>query len=168
MSELAEVFEENQEEVLCLDDMSAEMLLRRIEEANEECERMISWYTTMIDRVKAKRDNTVAWAENSLRVYFEMVPKKVSRTQASYELPSGKLVLKAQEPAYEQKEDELLPWLKTSLPEFVKVKESADWMKLKKQLKIGPDGKSMITADGEVVPGITVTEREPKFTVTLK
>ena len=97
-----------------------------------------------------------------------MVPKKVSRTQASYELPSGKLVLKAQEPAYEQKEDEVLPWLKTSLPEFVKVKESADWMKLKKQLKIGPDGKSMITADGEVVPGITVTEREPKFTVTLK
>lgn len=167
MSELAEKFEE-QEEVLCLDDMSAEMLLRQIDEANAECERMVSWYKTMIERVQAKRDNTVAWAENSLRGYFEMVPKKTTKTQQSYELPSGKLVLKAQEPAYEQDDNDLLPWLKKSLPEFVKVKESADWVNLKKQLKVSPDGKGMITADGEVVPGIKVTEREPKFTVTLK
>lgn len=167
MSELAEKFEE-QEEILCLDDMSAEMLLRQIDEANAECERMVSWYKTMIERVQAKRDNTVAWAENSLRAYFEMVPKKTTKTQQSYELPSGKLVLKAQEPAYELDDNDLLPWLKKSLPELVKVKETADWANLKKQLKVTPDGKGMFTEYGEVVPGIKVTEREPKFTVTLK
>lgn len=167
MSEMAEKFEE-QEEVICLDDMSAEMLLRQIEEANAECDRMVSWYKTMIERVQAKRDNTVAWAENSLRGYFEMVPKKTSKTQQSYELPSGKLVLKAQDPEYKTNDAELVPWLKANWPEFVKTKESSDWMNLKKQLKATPDGKGMITADGEIVPGITVTAREPKFTVTLK
>ena len=51
---------------------------------------------------------------------------------------------------------------------MVKTKESADWKELKKELKVAPDGKSMVTADGEIVPGITVIEREPKFTVSVK
>lgn len=171
MSEVAEIMEEQelQEEVLVLDDMSAEMLLRRIREANEECERMEAWYAEMTKRIRQKRDNVVAWAEAGLKAYFDLVPKKSTKTQQSYELPSGKLTLKKQEPEYERNEDELCAWLQgNGAGEYVKVKKSADWANLKKQLTIAPDGKSMVTADGEIVPGVTVTLRDPKFVVTVK
>ena len=177
MSELAAVPEEELQEEegalnevpIILDDMSAEMMLRRIREANEEFGRMEAWYAEMTRRLRAKRDAVVAAAEAGLRAYFDMVPKKSTKTQTSYELPGGKLVMKAQEPEYDRQEVELCEWLqKNGAAEYVKIKRSVDWANLKKQLKIGPDGKSMVTPEGEIVPGITVMPREPKFTVTVK
>lgn len=172
MSELAneifeeEVSEEEQiEEVAVLDDASAEYLLRRIREANEQYERMESWYIHQTEKAKEIRDRTVAWAERGLRSYLEMIPAaKRTKTQLSYELPGGKLVLKNQGPEYERDEAALVPWLKENgLTDLVKVKESANWAELKKTLRETPDGASMMTEDGEIVPGVKVTQREPKF-----
>lgn len=165
--ELDEELMENQETPM-LDDMDAEFMLTMIRQADAEYQKMEAWYTHMIENAKAKRDRTVAWAENNLRAYFESVPVKVTKTQKSYELPSGKLVLKHQEPKYETNDEDLVPWLKANRPELIKIKESSDWTNLKKELKISPDGKSMVSTDGEIVPGITVTPRDDKFTVTLK
>ena len=164
--ELTEVLEEEEEmpEVTVLDDASAEMLMDRIRWANEQYERMEAWYAKQLEKAKVVRDRTVGWAERELRAYFDMVPKKRSKTQESYELPGGKLVLKEQQPKYETKDDELVPWLKANkMDGLVKVKEEANWAELKKMLRIGPDMQSMITEDGEVVPGITVEVRLPKF-----
>ena len=163
-----ELDEENLLEVAIFDDDSAEYMLRRIREANEQCQRMEAWYTHQLEKCREVRDRTVAWAENNLRGYFEMVPAKETKTQRSYELPGGKLVLKHQAPKFETKDEELVPWLKANRPELVKIKESSDWENLKKELKISPEGTSMVTEDGEIVPGITVTPREDKFTVTIK
>ena len=161
--------EQEEEEVAVLDDASAEMLLERIRWANRQYERMEAWYAKQLEKAAAIRDRTVAWAERGLRAYLDMVPAKHTKTQTSYELPSGKLVLKDQGPKYEQKDEELVPWLKQNgLADLVKVKESANWAELKKQLKETPDGKGMMTEDGEIVPGITVEQRTPKFSVTLK
>ena len=172
MSEAREILpEEEQEElqeVACFDDASAEYLLRRIREANDQYDRMADWYEHQLNKLREIRDNTIAWAERGLRSYLDMVPAKTTKTQISYDLPGGKLVLKVQAPEYERDEDALVPWLKgNGMTEMVKVKESANWAELKKTLKEGPDG-TMITVDGEIVPGIKVIEREPKFTVTLK
>lgn len=163
-----ELDEEDLQDVAIFDDDSAEYMLRRIREANEQCERMEAWYTRQLEKCREVRDRTVAWAENNLRGYFEMVPAKATKTQRSYELPGGKLVLKHQAPKFETKDEELVPWLKANRPELVKIKESSDWENLKKELKISPEGTSMVTEDGEIVPGITVTPREDKFTVTIK
>lgn len=157
------------QEVPMLDDMDAEYMLALIRQADAEYQKWESWYAHMVEKAKEKRDRKVAWAESNLRAYFEIVPAKVTKTQKTYDLPSGKLVLKHQEPKYDTNDEELVPWLKKNkMPELVKVKESADWANLKKQLKVSPDGLSMVTEDGEIVPGITVTPREDKFTVTLK
>ena len=167
--DLEEEEEQMPEEVPVLDDMDAEYLMGRIREANEQYEKMEAWYTHMLEKANAVRNRTVEWAERNLRAYFEMVPKKQTKTQQSYQLPSGTLVLKKQEPKFDQDDEKLVPWLKANKMEaMVKVKESSDWKELKKQLKLGPDGTSMVTAEGEVVPGVIVTPREDKFTVTVK
>ena len=161
--------EQEEEEVAVLDDASAEMLLDRIRWADRQYERMVEWYTKQLDKAKAIHDRTVAWAERGLRDYLQMVPVKKTKTQISYELPGGKLVLKAQQPKYDTKDEELVPWLKANkMTDMIQVKEEAKWGELKKTLEIAPDGKSMMTADGEIVPGVMVEQREPKFTVTLK
>ena len=156
------------QDVPMLDDMDAEYMLTLIRQADDEYQKMESWYTHMVEKAKEKRDRKVAWAENNLRAYFDIVPAKVTKTQKTYDLPSGKLVLKHQEPKYDTKDEELVPWLKANRPELVKTKESSDWANLKKELKVSPDGTAMVTEDGEIVPGVTVTQREDKFTVTLK
>jgi hypothetical protein len=161
--------EETPEDVAVLDDASAVMLLDRIREANRQYERMEAWYEFQKGKARTIRDNTVAWAERCLRAYFDMVPTRDTKTQRSYELPGGKLLLKHQDPEYKRDEAQLVKWLKAEKrPELIKVEESAKWGELKKMLQVGPDGKSMITADGEVVPGVTVMPREDKFSVTLK
>lgn len=159
---------ENQDElqdVACFDDASAEYLLRRIREANDQFDRMEAWYAHQLQKAMEIRDRTVAWAERGLRAYLDMVPAKRTKTQISYELPGGKLVLKFQAPEYERDDAALVPWLKKNgMAELVKVKESANWAELKKTLKEGPDGGTMITEYGEIVPGVKVIQREPKFT----
>lgn len=160
---------EELEEVAILDDASAEMMLGRIRAANEQYEKMEAWYAFQLGKAKAIRDRTVEWAERSLQGYFDMVPTKNAKTQRSYELPSGKLTLKAQQPEYERDDETLVTWLKENgLSEMIKIKETANWSELKKTLRESPDGTTMMTTDGEIVPGIKVTQRDPKFTVTLK
>lgn len=161
--------EEQLEEVIVLDDASAEYLLRRIKEANEQFERMKAWYSHQLEKAKAICDRTVAWAENSLRGYFNMVPTKDTKTQKKYELPGGTLILKAQQPKFEVDDEKLVPWLKENgAAEYVNVKESANWEELKKQVQLAPDGTGVVNADGEILPGITVEEREPVFQVKVK
>lgn len=151
-----------------LTDIDAEHFLRVIREANSEFDRMQSWYLAKIEEAQAARDERVRYAESALRVFFESVPAKETKTQKSYELPGGKLVLKRQEPKFETHDETLVPWLKANKPEFVKMKVYSDWAGLKKELKLAPDGVTLVTEDGEVVPGIDVTPRDDKFVVTVK
>lgn len=162
--EILEEEEEELQEVACFDDASADYLLRRIREANEQYDKMEAWYGEQLRKLAAIRDRTIAWAEHGLRSYLDMVPAKKTKTQISYELPGGKLVLKAQAPEYVRDDEKLVPWLKENgKGGFVKIKESANWAELKKTLKESPDGASVMTEDGEIVPGVTVVQMEPKF-----
>lgn len=165
--DLNEDQEEVLEEVAVLDDASAEYMLKRIREAEDQYERMEAWYEHQKGKAKQLRDRTVAWAMRGLRSYFDMVPTKNTKTQRSYELPGGKIVVKAQEPKYDQDDKELVPWLKQNkMTDMIRIKEESNWKELKNLLKLAPDGKSMVTADGEIVPGVKVTQRGEKMTVS--
>lgn len=174
MSELRAVLPDEEaadelEEVAVLDDASAEIMLARIKEAEEQYERMAAWYTFQLGKAKEIRDRTVAWAEGNLRTYFDMVPAKETKTQRKYELPGGTMTLKRQEPKYDVKDEELVPWLEANgKAALVQIKKEAKWGDLKKELRVSSDGASMVTEDGEIVPGVTVTPRDDKFTVKIK
>jgi len=64
-------------------------------------------------------------------------------------LPHGTLKMRAQQPQYEYDESLMLPWAKKNLPEAVVVKESVSKTPVKKHIK----------ETGEMVPGVTITER---------
>ena len=159
--------EDQQEEMMVLDDASAEILMRQIADADTEYDRMESWYKTQLKRCKERRDGIVSWAKGCLRAYFDLVPKKETKTQSSYQTLSGKMVLKRLGPAFDVDDAVTVPWLKENgLGDYVKVKESVNWEALKKAVNI--TGAAVTTEDGEIIPGITVTEREPEFTVVIK
>jgi hypothetical protein len=166
--ELKDDDEEQLEEVAVLDDASAEMMLQRIRYANEQYEKMEAWYAFQLEKAKTVRDRTIAWAEGNLRHYFDMVPTKNTKTMRKYELPGGTISMKKQDPKYETNDELLVPWLKANgKSDLVKTKETANWDALKKQLQLGPDG-TMVTSDGEIVPGVKATPRDDKFTVKVK
>jgi hypothetical protein len=151
------------------DDQAAQWCLDRIREANAEKERWRAYYEEQLKKITDREDRRIQFFEMKLMQYFGSVPHKQTKTQESYQLPGGKLVLKDQGPKYDKDDEKLGPWLKANkMTDLVKVKESANWAELKKMLKETPDGTGMMTGDGEIVPGITVTERPKKFVVEVK
>lgn len=167
------------DEVMVLDDASAEMLIRRIREAEEQYEKMEAWYKFQLSKAKELRDRTVEWAEACLRPYMDMVPAKGIKIK-TYELPGGTLRLAKQAPKYDTTDEELVPWLeKNGQTDMVQIKKEAKWGDFKKTLPKGKDGelqtildkdgiRRVVTEDGEIVPGVTATLRDDKFSVTLK
>ena len=157
-------------------DMKAEWVLtkiRRIREQqnkdNAELTRQMQFYKDQMDENDKRADEEVAFFESMLIPYFaERMDggfTKATKTQTTYKLPTGKLVLKKQAPEFSRDNATLLPWLKENRPELVKVEESPNWAELKKAVTVV--GETVVTQDGEVVPGVKVTEREDKFEVEV-
>ena len=147
------------------DDRKAEWCLAKIREAEEEKQRWIEFYDGQKEKVVKTCERKRAYLEQLLRIFFDQCPKKETKTQASYQLPSGKLVMKRQAPEFERNNELLLPWLKENLPALVKVEESPDWGNLKKHLTVV--GDKAADPDGEIIPGITVVERPDVFRVEV-
>ena len=151
-------------------DAKAEWALAKIREARADRDRFVKWYEDKIKEIKEQTDFATMNLERMLADYFRMTEAahKRTKTQESYSLPSGKLILKTQNPEYDYKTHakDTIAWLKANkMEQFVKVKEELDWDGLKKTT--GTIGGNVVTEDGEIIPGITVTEREAKFVVEV-
>lgn len=149
------------------DDQTAEWCMEQIRNANEEKKRWKDFYAERYQSVCETCDRTIAEMEASLRFYFETVPHKVTKTQENYALPSGKLVIKQQEPEYTRDDEAIIKWLEANKGEkYVKIKKELDWSRLKSTLTIM--GETVADENGQIIPGITATERYPIFKVELK
>jgi hypothetical protein len=157
-------------------DMKAEWVLGKIrhiradqKKEKDELTRQMQFYRDQMDLIDKQADDEVAFFESMLLPYFRERQDagftKETKTQISYKLPTGKMMIKHQAPEYERNNSELLPWLKENRPELVKVEESPNWAELKKSIKVV--GGSVTTEDGELVPGVKVTEREDRFEVEV-
>ena len=168
MSELQEMQIEEPERFKVTDDAKADWCIKKIQEAEADRQTWKHHYEEQMRRVNEECDATVQHMTILLQEYFldPDLPKKNTATQSSYMLKNGKLVMKRQQPEFDTKDEELIPWLKANMPQFVKVKETADWAGLKKELVV--NGNQMITEDAEIVPGITVTPRPDIFKVEVK
>lgn len=180
MSELARIEEDGADlqNVAVLDDASAEMILRQLKQAEDQYDRMKSWYDAQTQRLKEIRDRTREWAEACLRPYMEMVPTTGKKIR-SYEMPGGVMKLAKQDPEYKVNDAEMVPWLeKNGRADMVKITKEAKWGDFKETLKDAKgklrtvareDGTVQVcTADGEIVPGVTGILREDKFTIKCK
>lgn len=170
MSELAYIEDEQvtvEPSFTVTDDRKAEWCLKKIREAKAEKDFWKRYYDAQYKAIEEAADTTIANMEFLLQGYFESVPHKVTDTQENYKLPSGKLVLKRQEPEYDRNDEAVIEWLEENQKsEYVKVKKSLDWAGLKKTLTVV--GDRLADSEGEIVPGINVVARPDVFKVEVK
>ena len=153
-------------------DKKADWAIGKIKEEQENTNRLRLIATSKIvelqSRIKELDERTERRTGNlkaMLMDYMQTVkPTKQAKTQTQYELLSGKLVWKKQQPLYERDEAALLAWAETTAPELVKVKKEVSWADLKKQADVSGD---KLLLDGEIIPGVTVVEREDVFEVQV-
>ena len=147
-------------------DAKADWALQKIKDARADRERWVAWYTDKIKEIKEQTDFDTMNLERMLAEYFATVPHKKTKTQESYKLPGGKLVLKTQNPEYKRDDKTVIEWLNgNGMPQYVKTKQELDWDALKKATAVFEG--HIVTEDGEIIPGIDVVAREEKFTVEV-
>lgn len=147
-------------------DAKAEWALQKIREARADRDRWVAWYTDKIKEIKEQTDFDTMNLERMLAEYFATVPHKKTKTQESYKLPGGKLVMKTQNPEYKRDDKTVIDWAKVNgMAQFVKVKEELDWAGLKDATEVFEG--HIVTEDGEIVPGIEVVNRDAKFSVEV-
>lgn len=153
-------------------DNTADWAIEKITEALAERDRLISIADAKIKELQEqkkalteKSESATGYLTGKLYDYFQTVkPSTATKTQTTYKLLSGTLILKKQQPEFVRDENAMVEWAKTTAPAFIKVKESVDWAELKKQSSV--DGEAVVFSDtGEVIPGIKAVQREDVFEV---
>lgn len=151
-------------------DSTADWALDKIREAQAEYRRFemvvndkIAQLQEALEIEKEKMERETGFFQNKLCEYFETVPKKASKTQEVYKLPSGRLVKKYKAPKIVRDDAKLVEWLeKNQMPELIKIKKSADWATLKKETEIV--GELVISKNTrEVIEGVTAIPQNPEF-----
>ena len=147
-------------------DVKANWALEKIKEARAKRDEWVEWYTAKIKDITEQTDFDTMNLERMLSEYFAKVKHKKTKTQESYSLPCGKLILKTQNPEYKRDDSTVIEWLKKNKQtQYVKTKEELAWKELKEVTGIFEG--HVVTEDGEIIPGIEVVEREPKFVVEV-
>ena len=131
-----------------------------VEAANGSIERL----REQIQAAAEKCDNETAFFISGLMGFFETVPAKKTKTQASFILPAGKLVRKFPKIEYQRDNVKLLEFLEASDPDLVKTKKDVDWAALKKDLLV-QNGVVVRESTGEIIESITTTESPETFDV---
>ena len=162
---MSELYKEDEGFVIDTD-AKAGWALDKIREARADRDRWVEWYKAQIEKITAQTDFDTMNLERMLADYFATVPHKQTKTQESYALPGGKLVLKTQNPEFKRDDKTVIEWLKQNGGErYVKIEEKLDWSALKGDTAVF-DG-NIVNVDGEIIPGIEVIEREAKFVVEV-
>lgn len=166
---MSELLNDAREEFTVTDDAAAEWCMKKIKKIEADRAMWKAHYDAQMEKVNKAADDDVAYFTAKLEEYFANVPHKATKTQESYTLPGGKLIRKKQQPKFETDDEALVPWLEENfMSQLVKVKKSADWAALKKVVSITPDGEHVATDEGEIIPGVTVTQRPDVFKVEME
>lgn len=147
-------------------DAKAEWALNKIREARSDRDAWVKWYESKIKEITEQTDFNTMNLERMLAEYFASVPHKKTKSQESYSLPGGKLILKTQNPEYKRDDKTVIEWLKNhDGGEFIKVKEELAWADLK--AKTAALNGKLFSEDGEEIPGVEVINRPEKFVVEV-
>ncbi len=129
----------------------------------------IALYEEKLRKAKEEERRVIEQRNEMLAEYFEAIdPKQMKKTKTmlKYRLPNGELVKKRQTPQFKRDNNKLADWLeKNNMTDYLQIKKSAKWGELKKITKV--NNGQVVTEDGEIVEGVEVVERPPKFEVEV-
>ena len=151
------------------DDGKADWVLRQIIAARSERDRLVKHFKEQIDKAEAHCAREEEHWRATLLLYMDQVPVHQTKTQKSYALPSGVLRIKQQTPKYTVQDDALAAWMKANgFANMVRTKitESPAWAELKKLTELVGEYVTL-KSTGEIVGGVEVELREPKFEVEV-
>ena len=147
-------------------DAKAEWALQKIREHRADRDRFVKWYKDKIKEITEQCDFDTMNLERMLKEYFDTVPHRETKTQSVYDLPTGKIYIKKQNPDFKYDDKTVIEWLKNNGGgRFIEVEETLKWGDLKKAGAVV--GGKMFTEDGEEIPGIEIIDREPLFCVDV-
>lgn len=154
-----EVAQDDKKEFKIVSDLMAEWAIKKISKATEEYERLVRLANDEIKQINSrmmqeenKYINSTGYLKNKLFEYFCKVAHKETKTQETYKLLSGTLVLKKPcKKINKPLDQDLLNILhQTGENEFIEMIEKPKWAEYKKTLTITPDG-TVVNANGEIV-----------------
>lgn len=150
-------------------DVKAEWALqkRRAREAEmnrivETCTGMIETYQALIKEEVDRATAEIAVFDGMLLRYFETREHTVTKTQATYRLPTGKLKMKFEFQRMVPDTEALM----SEYPAFVEQKPELRWGELKKRLDIAGDNV-VDTETGAIVQGVSLETVPSKFIVEV-
>lgn len=158
-----------------LDADEANTRLRRLARIRAEIEAVEDQARTQIEQINAWAEhryevlhNRARWEREGLEMWHRAVLAD-DPSRKTISLPCGTLKARAQQPVWEFDDEAFIAWAAEHAPELVRVPEpkpAVDKTAAKKALIPDATGLGLVvTAEGEVVPGVTVTPRPPSFTI---
>ena len=166
---------EEKERFVVDNEQKANWALRKIKQLQEKQKENAALAASEIRRiaewerdVNGELQNNINFFTRLLSDYHRQVLEQDPKAK-TIKLPYGKLKMRAQQPEYIRDNDKLLAWLEskgTIGKAYIKITKSPHWGELKKRLRIAGD-RMVDPETGEVVPGVEVVEREPKFSVEV-
>lgn len=176
--ELEEVLEQPEDEQKGFsinDDAVADWAVKKIAEEQAEVERLkalaeqqIAEINLKVKHVEEQAERKARFLNGCLRQYFGTVPHKETKTQESYKLLSGTLVMKKATENLTKDDDALVEYFQqNNMQEYIKTEYKPKWAKFKKELAI-VDEKVINTATGEVVDVVKVEQVPESFEVKTK
>ena len=172
LEEVLEQPEDMQKGFSINDDATADWALRKIKEAQAEYERLTILASEQIAEINLKlrhveelAERRTAFLKGCLEQYFKTVPHKKAKTQESYKLLNGSLVMKLGSQKMVKDDAALVEYFhQNDMNEYIKTKEEPKWAEFKKNLSI-VDGKVINTTTGEVVDVVRVEDVPGTFDV---
>lgn len=156
----------------------ADMQLRRLakvraemaqigEHARAQIARIDEWHARRVE-VLANRER---WLVEGLEMWHRAVLAD-DPSRKSISLPCGTLKSRVQQPVWEFDDEVFIAWAVEHAPSLVRIPEpkpQVDKAAAKKELIADAAGLDLVvTSDGEMVPGVTVTVRPPSFSVATE
>jgi phenylalanyl-tRNA synthetase alpha subunit len=159
-------------------DITAEWALEKISLKTAESKRNINVLQSKIIecelRIKKEEQSLqikISFLQEKLRQYFQKVTHEKTKTQESYKLPAGKLILKYPKTEYTTDEKKLGEFLASNmLDNFYELVFKPKWSELKKEIgtTLQRQGNTLVTEDGVIVDGVQVTDSEQEFEIKFK
>ena len=122
-----------------------------------------------LQRKNEKIDNQIQFMKDQLRAFFLTVEPKKTKTQLSYSLFSGKLVMKNATTKITHDDGKLAEWAYTNAREYMSIKYTNvfSWAEFKKDLVV-ENGMLRNSATGEVfkdIEGLSIEEVSETFDI---
>lgn len=161
--EIYEMMESESEGFKIENDNTCDWAIKTIKKETEEIERLIKIADSEIEELQQKKEalkksleSKTGYLKSKLYEYFGQVKHKETKTQESYKLLSGSLVLKKPTQKMVKNDEKLAEFLEGYAPEYIEVVKKPKWGEFKKELSI-QDGKIINNQTGEVVPDDVVS-----------